>query len=815
MKSTHLTIGNIPLRPNRFGPESLEKLTDAASKSMVRKGKKASQEALKNWEEHKTLSLEDFEALDTYASASEARYKELKSEWWNLFKAKETGAPLRDVEEKMAREGNFLTPHTKLMTELRESTARSAVEAMSGTVLGPAGVIAAYTAYSNGPTWSGTAERTTQELVTSVKELQTGKAAMTSHHNEVKAVHREELWKTMNNTLDQAIENGKAGKPEELDLQYYELTSPEMTGKIAEAAKAGNKVRLNLDAGRLSFPSKDGDGDNYFSLDATPDKIRTILQLAMVPDADIAVSLFPQKKLLNSPTDLMHRKIMRYGDQVLISGMNANIGSGENIDAGYLIKGPGARQLVDNFSRDVQDSKGATLDDIWGVDHIEKFQDTNLRLGKRGFVALFDSLGKPTPAGTILPDPQSLKELEALAKDAGADLKDLVSVPKGDYEKVMTKVAERRGEVELSKAGKKMMRALIERAIEVTNSPKNLERLDDIQLPSDKKVGLTRVDVADQPVERETIAIEAISKADKFIYLPGFVVTKAIAAAIVERHDQLKADGKNLDVRVIADSGLYPHGGTPNSGGVKHLEDHGIQPRWSMLERTNWHDRKIHAKQLITDKGEITGSTNFSNKGMTENWETSVYVHFDADDEKALKERDHVKSQFEDLWDTSYELNSFEHAAFLNRNRSVPTSEFTIDEDRDRSIRHVLRLMINFEKQSGEMFESLVAQVPDIRTQRDSFVDEGYSMGDATLMAAKNHLGPEKYRAVVESVPGAGQLRELQNELASWKSGDNVPESSESASTEVENAAPSMRVESDHYIGGMRESETAYMANFR
>ncbi len=815
MKSPNLTIGSTPLRPDRFGTESLQKLTEAASNSMVRKGKKASQEALKNWEEHKTISLEDFEALDTYASASETRYKELKSEWWTLFKAKETGQPLKDVEEKMAREGNFLTPHTKLMAELREATARTAVEAMAGTALGPAGVIAAYTAYSNGPTWNGTARRTTQELITSVKDLQTGKAAMTSHHNEVKAVHREELWKTMNNTLDQAIANGKAGKPEELDLQYYELTSPEMTGKIAEAAKAGNKVRLNLDAGRLSFPSKDGDGDNYFSLDATPDKIRTILQLATVPDADIAVSLFPQKKLLNSPTDLMHRKIMRYGDQVLISGMNANIGSGENIDAGYLIKGPGARQLIDNFSRDVQDSRGATLDDIWGSEHIEKFQETNLRLGKRGFVALFDSLGKPTPAGTILPDPGSLAELEALAKDAGANLKDLVSVPKEDYEKVMTKVAERRGEVELSTAGKKMMRALIEKAIDVTTSPKNLERLDDIQLPSDKKVGQTRVDVADLPVERETIAIEAISKADQFIYLPGFVVTKAIAAAIVERRDQLKTDGKDLDVRVIADSGLYPHGGTPNSGGVKHLEDHGIQPRWSMLERTNWHDRKIHAKQLITDKGEITGSTNFSNKGMTENWETSVYVHFDADDKKALKERDHVKSQFEDLWCTSYELNSFDQAAYLNRDRSVPTSEYTIDEDRDRSIRHVLRLMVNFEKQSGEMFQSLVAQVPDIRTKRDSLIEEGYSKGDATLMAAKAHLGPEKYRAVIESVPGAGQLRELQDELAMWKSGMSLPETPDSAPEGSATESPSSRNTSDHYIGGLRESETAHLANFR
>jgi phosphatidylserine/phosphatidylglycerophosphate/cardiolipin synthase-like enzyme len=840
---SNFQIGTTPLRPEKFGAESVTGLAESVTDSAVRKSKKATLTALDSWTKTGNISNEEFAVLNDFTAASSERYGELKDQWWKLFKASEKDAEpsqaLLEVEAKMAREGNLLARHEKLITEMREATARVAVQALAGGMSGLAGIVAAYSAYSAGPNWTAGSDRNAGELLKTLDSLQAGDSRMVSEGNQVQQVHREELWKALNTTLDKAIANGKAGKPAELDLQYYELTNPEIIGKIGQAAKAGNPVRINLDAGRLSFPSKDNDGDNYFSLDATPDKIRTILQLANIPGADVGVSLFPQNKLINSPTNLMHRKIMRYGDEVLISGMNANVGSGENVDSGYIIKGPAARQLTENFARDVKDSKGASLDDIWGAAHIQKFQDTNLRMGKRGFVSLFDSLSGPSEAGTVLPSPKTLEELEALAAKAGAKLKDLVEVSKTDYEKVMTKVAERRAEVELSPKGKKMMRELIEKAIAVANDPDNLKRLDKIELPSAEKVGKTRVDVADLPIEREALAINAIAKADKFIYLPGFVVTKAIAAAIVARRNELKADGKELDVRVVADSGLYPHGGTPNSTGIIHLEDNGIAPRWSRLERSNWHDRKIHAKQLITDKGEITGSTNFSNQGFQSNWETSAYIHFDEKDEKALKELEQTTSQFEELWDTSYELNSHDHAAFLNRARSIPASEWTIEEDRERSIRHTLRLLNNYEKQSGALFEEMAANTPEIASRRAELIKEGYSEGDATLMAIKAQVGQDKYKELLKNLPASNQLDTLQQELADWKAGK--PIASESPALElsagvegnmmdaemadlgdtvqadegaVEGKPSANFRRSDFYIGGLRENEVAYLTNF-
>lgn len=815
MTPPKLHIGTTPLRRDRFNGEFLRNLSESVNDSAVRKSKKATLETLDVWAQSGTISDDEFASLSDYSAAAQARYKELQQQWWKLFKAGETGKPLGEVEAKMAREGNLIARHDRLLTELREANARTAVEALAPGLPGPAGVVAAYAAYANSPTWTAGSVRSTQAILDTISELQSGDSPMTTASNGVQQVHREELWKAMNNTLDKAIAEGKAGNPQELNLQYYELTSHDLVAKIAEAAKAGNRVRLNLDAGRLSFPSKDQDGESYFSLDATPDKLRTILQLTNVPGADIAVSLFPQKKLLNSPTDLMHRKIMRYGDEVLLSGMNANLGSGENIDAGYKVQGPAAEQLTANFARDVQDSLHATLDDIWGSDHIQKFQSTNLRMGKRGFVALFDSLSGPSPAGEILPSPKTLEDLEALAATTGSTLRELVKVPKGEYEKVMTRVAERKAEVELSAKGKRLLRKLIEKTIAATNEAKNVERLQEISLPSGKKVGKTRVDIADQPTEREALTLRAIAEAEEFIYLPGFVITKAIAAAIAARHEQLEAEGKKLDVRVIADSGLYPHGSTPNSIGVRHLEDNGIQPRWSKLERTGWHDRKIHAKQLITDKGELVGSTNFSNQGMRENWETSIFVNFAPGDKVALEQKAVTKAQFEELWDTSFELNSKDHSAFLNRARAMPASEWTIELDRERSVRQVLRQLINYERQAGNLLGELANNDAEIARRVESLVEQGYSNGDAILMAAREKLGDATYRELLDALPGAQQLATLQEQTADWKAADQThSQDSVAESARPGSKAPKATAVSSSTLNDDSAQRVAFLTSF-
>ena len=668
----------------------------------------------------------------------------------------------------MGVEGEVLLYHDKLTTELREANARAAVQAMAGTLSGVPGLVAAYSAYANGKTWTGPETEDTRAVIQEMKALDSGSSTMVTTGNSVEQVHREKLWKKMHSMLDESIEKAEGGKPTELDVQLYELTSFEMIKKIARSGQAGNKVRLNLDAGRLNFPSRDAEGEEYFSLDAIPDKIRTIIQLATLPNADIGVSLFPQKKVLNSPTDLMHRKVIRLGDEVLVSGMNANLGSGENVDSGYVVKGPAAEKLSQNLVRDIQTSRGATLEDIWGEGHIEKFADTNLRLGKRGFLSLLDTVGGPSEPGTKLPKVETVEQLEAMAKKSGVKFSDLI-VFEGDYEKEVSRMLGGRYHLQLSPKGKKLLTGLVQRAIDVTTAPENLDRLDDMTTASGAKAGSTRVDVADVPVEREALVLSAINKADEFVYMPSFVITRAVAAALVERRDQLQEQGKELDIRVVADSGLYPHGGTPNSYGVKYLEDHGIQPRWSKLERSNEHDRKIHAKQLITDKGEITGSTNFSTQGMRENWETSALIHFDPKDEGSQKAKNESIQQFDELWDDAFELNTKDHAAFLNREKDGPGKEWFIEEDRERSVRYVLRLLGNYERESGKMHQDLAKAHPEIADLRDKLIDSGYSYGDATFKATKEVLGAEKHQTLLDSLGTNDTLKELKAEVDRFK----------------------------------------------
>lgn len=785
MKSKNLSIAGISLRKDRINSGFLKTASAAIDSSTVRKGKNAALEALKGWTESPELDQDSYQAFKDYAVGVKDKYSDLQSKWWDAHNAEDTKAK-HALEERMMVEGEVLLHQKKLETELREATALAATQAIAGSLAGPAGVVAAYAAYSNSTGgWTSTETENIESVLKELNALQDGTSTMITEGNAVEQVHRSKLWKTMNDLLDGAIKDAEKGKPVEIDLQLYELTSFEIINKLALAAKAGNKVRLNLDPGRLAFPSRDSEGDSYFSLDATPDKVRTILQLTQLKNADVAVSLFPPKQELNSASDLMHRKVMRVGDKVLVSGMNANLGSGENVDSGYLVKGKAATKLAENLARDIQTSKGATLEDIWGEHHIKKFEETNLKLGKRGFIALLDSLGGPSPAGTEMPDIETFSEFEKLAKKAGVNFVDLVTEDPENLQSSVERMLSGRYLLTLSDKGKDMLQSLIGRAIEATNSEDNLKKLDDIELPSTRKVGNARVDVADSPVEREALVLSAISQAEEFVYMPAFVVTRAVAAALVARKEQVEAGGGHLDVRVVADSALYPHGGTPNSFGVKFLEDHGIQPRWSKLERSGDHDRKIHAKQMITERGEVTGSTNFSNKGLRENWETSVFVHFDKNDKKSMAAKDESIQQFETLWDRAYEVNSLQHSALFKHGSPAENSEWLLEEGRDSAIKHTLNLLGNYERETGKFHQSLLENDQRIADKFNTLRDEGYSYGDSLLQAAESVLGTESYRGTLASFNSEANLDKLQKMVEAKSRGEDpglVVDSGEEAS---------------------------------
>jgi len=766
-------VGGLPLDPKKINKAFLEKMLANVERAELAEGKEHASAALTEIFEKGQMSEVALEGLQAYGKAVSKEWKADKDAIWEAKQA--TGTPVDHAliearRKDLNNNAPFLGQFNVFVDELREQTALSAVQAIAGAGFGPTHLVASYAAYLNGPQWNSSAEKNTTELIKTYQDYLSGNSRMTTKGNSVKQVHRAELWKTLTGMTREAAASGKAGKPQEITAQYYELTSPELVGNLADAAKAGSKLRLNLDAGRLSYPPTDPiTGTKYFQVDDIAKKMKTVVQFTQIEGADVGVSLFPSKGELGSAEDLMHRKVLRVGEQVLMSGMNGNVSSGENVDAGYVIDGPAARTFTENVARDIANSAGATAEDIWGKKQFEKFDASDLRVSSSGLVALLDSIQGPSPAGTVLAHPKSAADLEKLAAKAGVKLESLIDVPQENWDSAIQSLLNTEGVVSLSKEGKGVLKGLMERAVAATQTPKNLKALADVAPPEGKAVGKTVVDIADQPAERETLTLNAIAQAKEFIYMPGFVVTRAVAAAIVAKQEQATKEGKPLDIKVVADSGIYPFGGTPNSFGVDYLEDHGIAVRWSKLMRTGSHDRKVHAKQILTDKGEIAGSTNFSAKGMRENWETSAYVHFEEKDPQAQALKAQSKAQFEDLWENEcYPLSVTDLARLYSKNEQVDGHEHFVDSARAGATREVLTAIENYEVETGALMQRLHER-QDVASKKSELVGLGYADGDAMLMAADAVVGATELAKLTSTLPSSIELDRLHSKVERWK----------------------------------------------
>lgn len=761
-------VGGVPLDAQKINKAFLEKMIANVEKAQPAEGRELAAGALTEIFEKGEMSQGGLEGLQAYGKTVGKEWKNDKDAIW----AAKQAAPVDNgtIEARRANLNSnapFLGQFTTLTDNLREQTAKMAVEAIAGASFGPAALVSGYAAYLNGPKWDNSATKKTTELVNTYKEYLSGESAMTTKGNTVQQVHRAELWKTLTGLTREAAESGKAGNPQEITAQYYELTSPELVGNLADAAKAGSKLRLNLDAGRLSYPATDPlTQTDYFQVDEIAKKMRTVVQFTEIEGADVGVSLFPSKGELGSAEDLMHRKVLRVGEKVLMSGMNGNVSSGENVDAGYVIEGPAARAFTQNVARDIGTSAGADGEAIWGKKQFEKFDKSDLRMSSSGLVALLDSLNGPSPAGSKSAHPKSVADLENLAKKAGVELASIIDVPADNFQALLNS----EGVVSLNKEGKKLLKGLMERGVAATQTSKNLEALGDVGLPEGKANGKTVVDIADQPAERETLVLNAINQAKEFIYMPGFVVTRAVAAAIVAKQEQAIAEGKPLDIKVVADSGIYPFGGTPNSFGVDYLEDKGIAVRWAKLQRTGSHDRKVHAKQILTDKGEIAGSTNFSAKGMRENWETSAYVHFEEKDGQAQELKAQSKAQFEDLWDNnSYPLSVTDLARLYSKHEQAEGHEHFVDSARAGATREILTAIENYEVETGALMGRLQDERKEVAAKKADFIGQGYSDGDAMLMAADSVVGKEELSKLTSALPSSIELDRLHSKVERWK----------------------------------------------
>ncbi len=732
-------VGDLPLNRSQVNAETVAKLAQDAAAVGIEGNDTDWKGLADRVAKGDSVSAEDLKALQTFEKSTFKYHKTLHSEFRaSGFKDETIAARLADVH--VFREG-----FDSFETALQMASAKAAVEAVAGASFGPIGTVAAYSSYAR------LTEAALTDLCETLKDIEGGKSHTLHTGNKVEQVHQEKLWPSMHRLLDGAIEGAKGGKPVEIDAQYYELTSPDMVGKLAAAAEAGNKVRVNVDPGRLvAFKG------STVQLDDVPDKLRSLLALSKA-DGDIAVSVYPITKKLGDPNDLMHRKLLRVGEQVLLPGMNANAGSGENVDAGYIIEGPAGKKLGENFARDVKDSIKPTNADIYGEEPLQEFADGDIRTGRRGLVSLFDYKAGLSPAGTKMPKPQNFEELEALATKAGLKVADMFAV-EGDLKPQVDEMIKTGGTLPMSKACKELFMELLNDTMKATRTAANVKKLKDIEPPSGKEVGATAVSLADQPTEREALLIDAVHNAEQFVYIPAFVMTRPVASALVARRQELKEQGKDLDIKVLVDPGVYPDGGTPNEYGIKFLEDHGIPSRWALLPRSGDHDRKVHAKQMLTDKAEFFGSTNFSNKGMRENWEHSGTVHFDPQDEAAMANRDQSKKNFEKMWEhNSFELSSKDLAAIWKSKYDGKDKSSQIEEARYNAVRKTIEAIENYEKESATFMLSK-ANDPEIASRVAELNKEGYEPGLALLTAVEEKMGTENFYKALSSLPSKRAL---------------------------------------------------------
>lgn len=731
------SIANNKVDSRNVNAELVRKWADSAKRIEVdgNASKDSWEKLAQGAEKSGSLSQGDLDQITNLGKACFKYHKQLHSD----FKA--SGYKDMAIKDKLSDVHVFTTGSDAVKKAIARSQALAAVEAAAPASFGPTGVVAAYAAAAR------LDDESLKALVDSVAGMRAGDSPLVFAGNKIQGFHVEEIWPQMMRMLDKAAENGRAGKPQEVNAQYYELTNQQVVGKLAAAAEAGNKVRVNVDAGRLVAYK-----GSHVVIDEVPDKLRAILQLNTTK-GDIAVSAYPVPKELGDPGNLMHRKGLRVGDEFLLSGMNANEGSGENVDAGYVIEGPAARKLVQNFSRDVQNSKDASLEDLYGDKGINGLLERDVRMGRRGLVGLADALDGPAPAGTEPDRPQTYGQLQGYFKERGFDLDKFIDLPadeKGPH--LDNAIAENRA-LPLSDYGKRRLNDLIKLVHKEVHSPENQKRLNDIQAPSDAAKGTSVVSLADTPTEREQLLLQSINEADKFIYVPAFVITRPVAAALAAKAKDMESAGKKIDIKVLADPGIYPDGGTPNSWGVKFLEDNNIPVRWAALPRTGQHDRKVHAKELLTDKSDFVGSTNFSNKGLRENHEHSGAIQFNPDDPLSVRQQQQAKASFEELWDNfSVESNSLATAQQWKKNYQGADKEYQVEDARGSSIRKTIRGIDTYEKESGKWIGSQIEELK-LDGKVKELMGQGYDDGNAKLKALREAMGPDEFLQGLHNLP--------------------------------------------------------------
>lgn len=588
-----------------------------------------------------------------------------------------------------------------------------------------------------------------QEVLKVADELADPNSPRRLKGNSLEILTRGEVWEKKMQLMEQAASNPKGAQ---LDAEYFELSSPDALEKLSRAARGGAKVRVLIDAGRLQSDGENLDASSFAS------RLSTVKSLENGSRGQAGVQFFANQEVLGSRGDLMHRKLLRVNDTVLFGGMNANSGSGENVDNGMTMEGPAARNQAEAYQRDLDRSVGRNAEQIFGTQLKDLREKENISVSSIGLLSLLEA------SGTLVQKPGKRfpERVDAAIESAsfqGVKAHDLANVPDLDGDGKVTDADTRaflikgHGSVQLSQKGREFLADGLEAAVGRMNGKERLEKMAPGELPSDKKVGTDTVSVGDTSAERTAMMLHTIDSAQKHIDVSAFVVSEEVARALVEKKNKM---GEDFQVRVVLDPGIYGYGGTPNEKGYRYLEDNGIPVKWAVLDRSNPdHDRKVHAKLMVTDQMMLTGSTNFSSKALRANWELSDVVYFGEDDKSKAKQ-DELHQDFDRLWNReamSLDTNAIAQRKYADK-KAGPEKDLLVDRERGRSIKSFLRSIENYERAIGERVQGEVAKNPELQFNLDQQVQRGEARGYALL----DMLGDEKMQSLRESTPAYQRL---------------------------------------------------------
>ncbi|MEQ8169291.1 MAG: phospholipase D family protein [Candidatus Eremiobacterota bacterium] len=613
------------------------------------------------------------------------------------------------------------------------------------------------------------------EVAKITRELEKEKSAYKIEGNRVEPLEREEIWQRKMHLLDNAVENTRKKGDRwgevnvgnvEVDAEYYELGEPKMLEKLKDIASHGGRVRVLMDSGRLAY-KKPG----VMDASQIAYRMETLSELQGVAEKNnMGLVLFPTKEELGSTGNLMHRKLLRVGDKVIIGGMNANSSSGENIDYAKEIEGPAARRLTEIYKRDVAHSAGKNIEEIYGKQQLDIIRNGEVVDKKTGETKKYDVTLSPYGLMGLLkscvPDEkreeifnkdlskeQQIDKMVTVLAGEGINPSGLVQIPGGSDSDIKDYLLSHGREgVPLTNVGRKLMAERLEEMINRTKSDENMEKLADISPADGTQKGRDTVAIGDLPEERQAILLNTINSAKEFIHMPAFVLTKDLAEALVAKKKEMEASGKkDFDIKVIMDPGLYPHGGTPNEAAYKILENNNIPVRWALLDRSADHDRKVHAKMMVTDNAILSGSTNFSGKGMRDNWEMSDVMFVNKEDSESIAKRDNFDKDFKHLWDKeSIDINTKNLAEEKYAGDTAPDAHLKKEEHRDFLLRLSIRNIENYEKEIGRKF-SEAAKENTVQAKIGELMAGGMDKGYATLKALEAIYPSDKLEGIRKS----------------------------------------------------------------